>query len=182
MKRRKSLRALTAGVIATTALFLAGCSTTETRIAERQESYNAMSVTDRALVTQGKIREGMSQDAVYIAWGAPNQRAEGRNRGRAVETWIYFNTTAGDYYPSPFLYGPYAGFGYGYGYGGGFGYGRGLGYSGRRYGRRGGFFYDPFYDPFFYNRTSVISYPERTISFQNGRVIAYQFLPAPRFY
>jgi hypothetical protein len=25
-----------------------------------------------------------------------------------------------------------------------------------------------------------VSYPERTVSFQNGRVVAYQFLNAPR--
>lgn len=136
-----------------------------------------MSPSDQALVTQGKIREGLSQDAVYIAWGAPNQRALGRNRGSTVETWIYFNTTAGDYYPSPFLYGPYTGFGYGFGYGGGFGYSHHFHGRGFR-----SFYYDPFYDPFFYNRTSVVSYPDRTVSFQGGRVIAYQYLPAPRFY
>jgi len=159
------------------AFFLSGCSTTDSRIAEQPETYNALGPRDQALVTEGKIREGLSKGAVYIAWGAPNQRAEGRSRGRRVETWIYFGTAAGDYYPSPFLYGPYAGFGYGYGYGGGFGYSHR-----RRGGLRGGYFYDPFYDPFFYNRISVLTYPERTVSFQNGRVIAYQYLPAPRFF
>ncbi len=56
--------------------------------------------------------------------------------------------------------------------------------GGGRRGRfgRGHFFYDPFYDPFFYNRANIVRYPERTVSFQNGRVIAFQFLPAPRFY
>ncbi len=116
----------------------------------------------------------MSRDAVYIAWGAPSQRAEGRNRGKSVETWIYYDTSVGDYYPSAFAYGPYTGFGYGFGYGGGFGYSR-RGYN-RFY---GGFAYDPFYDPFFYNRVSVLRYPERTVSFQNGRVIGFQFLPRP---
>ena len=43
-------------------------------------------------------------------------------------------------------------------------------------------FYDPFYDPFFYNHANIVRYPERTVSFQNGRAIAFQFLPAPRFY
>ncbi|MDQ3120164.1 MAG: hypothetical protein M3Q89_11455 [Verrucomicrobiota bacterium] len=182
MKRRIILLALM-----TAALSLAGCTTVQTRIEEKPEAFRRMSSSDQALVTQGKVREGMSQDAVYIAWGPPNQRALGRNRGSTVETWIYFHTAAGSYYPSPFLYGPYAGFGYGLGYGGGFGYGSGYGggFGSGRY-RRGGYYrgfrYDPFYDPFFYNRTSVVSYPERTITFQSGRVIAYQFLPEPRFF
>lgn len=156
-------------------LCLPACSTVETRIHENPEVFRRMSSSDQALVSRGRIREGLSRDAVYIAWGAPNQRAVGRNRGTAVETWIYLNTTAGDYYP-------------GYGYGGGFGYGSGFygrgfghGYYGRG-GRYGGFYYDPFYDPFFYNRVSLVSYPDRTVSFQNGRVIAYQYLPWPRYY
>ena len=127
-----------------------------------------MAPSDRALVQQGKIREGMSMDAVYIAWGPPSQHIPGRYRGSMVETWVYDATAAGDY-PGPFSYG------YGYGYG--------LGYYG--YGRRfhhGGFLYDPWYDPFFYNHANIVRYPERTVSFQNGRVIAFQFLPAPRFY
>ena len=175
MKRRFIQQALMCSA-AVTALLLTSCSTTQTRIQERPQVYASMSATDQALVNQGRIREGMSQDAVYIAWGEPSQRAEGRNRGSSVETWIYFDTAAGDYYPSPFLYGPYAGFGYGYGYGGGFGY---------RHARRGRYyrsFYDPFYDPFFYNRVNVIRYPERTVSFQRGRVIAYQYLPRPQVY
>ena len=133
-----------------------------------------MSPSDQALVTHGRIREGMSQGAVYIAWGAPSQRGEGRYRRNSVETWIYYDTSVGNYYPGAFAYGPYAGFGYGYGYGGGFGYAR------RRF--YGGFGYDPFFDPFFYNRVAVLRYPERTVSFENGRVIGYQFFPKPYLY
>jgi hypothetical protein len=177
MKRLLKTPALMAGALAFS-LLLGGCATTETRIAEHPELYNVLSERDKGLVAEGHIRQGMSRDAVYLAWGAPNQRAEGRNDRRPVETWIYFNTTAGDYYPGAFLYGPYAGFGYGYGYGGGFGYSRSY-----RHGRfRGAYAYDPFYDPFFYNQTSVVTYPERVVSFQNGRVISYQLLPAPRFF
>ena len=151
-------------------LFLSGCETVESRIAQRPEAFQRLSPGDRALVQQGKIREGMSQDAVYIAWGAPNERAPGRNRGSAVETWIYFATSAGDY-PGPFYYG------YPYGYGLGFGY-----FGGYRHRFHRHFFYDPFYDPFFYSRVDLIRYPERFVSFQNGRVIAYNFLPTPRYF
>ncbi|CAN5542115.1 hypothetical protein BH20VER1_BH20VER1_01790 [soil metagenome] len=175
MKRHIFPRALLA-LAFSSALLLASCSTTQTRISERPEVFNSLSPTDQALVQQGRIREGMRQDAVYIAWGAPNQRGPGRFRGRATETWIYFSTTAADYYPPPFAYG------YGYGIRGGFGlrgrygrlgYGRGL----HRYA-----YYDPFYDPWFYRRMSVIAYPERAVSFQNGRVISYVLLPEPRVF
>lgn len=170
MSRQIFSRALVALTVLAGAFLLASCSTPGSRISERPEVYNALSPTDQALVRDGKIREGMSQDAVYIAWGAPNQRGVGRNRGRNVDTWIYFSTAAGDYYPSPFLYG------YGYRYGGSFLHRHRSG----RYHRH--VYYDPFYDPFFYSRSPLVTYPERTVSFQNGRVVAYQFLPAPRIF
>jgi hypothetical protein len=151
------------------AFTLAGCSTPQTRISENPGIYNSLSPTDQALVSRGDIREGMSQDAVFLAWGPPNQRGPGRNRGSRTENWLYFGTTAGDYYPPIHAYG---------GYYGGFAY-----LHRHRSGRlHRHVYYDPFYDPWFYRRTSVISYPERIVSFQNGRVIAFQFLPEPRFF
>jgi len=169
MTRRIIPQALIACAVSLTFLF-AGCTTVETRIQERPEAFRRLSPGDQALVQQGKIREGMSQDAVYIAWGPPSERAPGRNRGRIVETWIFYSTAAGNY-PGPFYYGSSYGYGLGYGY-----------YGGRRGLFRRGLFYDPFYDPFFYNHANIVRYPERIVSFQNGRVISFQFLPAPRFY
>ncbi len=177
MKCQIGVRIIAASAITSALFFFGSCSTPETRISERPDVYRSLSSTDQALASQGRIREGMSRDAVYIAWGAPNQRGEGRNRGSTVETWIYFNSTSTGYY---------GGFGYGYG---GYGYGLGLGgYSGtylhqHRSGRlHSHIFYDPFYDPFFWRQNNIVSYPERTVSFQGGRVIAYQLLPPPRVY
>jgi hypothetical protein len=169
MKRRIIFQALFGALFSL--LFLSGCTTVDTRIQERPGAYRALSASDQALVQQGKIREGMSQDAVYIAWGPPGYRMPGRNRGRIVETWIYDATAAGDY-GGPFYYGAR------YGHGPGFGlYGRHRSRFAYRH-----YFYDPFYDPFFYNHANIVRYPERTVSFQDGRAIAFQFLPAPRFY
>ncbi|MDQ6654896.1 MAG: hypothetical protein M3Y80_03670, partial [Verrucomicrobiota bacterium] len=160
---------------------LSGCTTTQTRIAEKSATFQRLSPADQARVQQGEIREGMPEDAVYIAWVAQSLREPGRNRGQTVDTWIYYATAAGDY-PGPFY------FGGGYGYGlGGYGYGIGGGYGGGYYGgHRGRFYrhpyYSPFYDPFFYNHANIVRYPERTVSFANGRVIAWQLLPAPRFF
>ena len=77
---------------------------------------------------------------------------------------------------------PYGGFGYPYGgfYGSGF-YGGGFRYY-RHYGRRYyGWGYDLF-DPFVFGGTQIVRYPYKTISFQNGRVVAYQFLMPPVVY
>ena len=169
MKRRIIQQALMAGALSVL-LCATSCTTVETRIQEKPQAYQSLSPSDQALVQQGKIREGMSQDAVYIAWGAPSQHAPGRNRGHIVETWIYDATSAGDY-GGPFLYGHPYGYGVGYGFYGG--------HRGRLY--RGHAFYDPFYDPFFYNRANIVRYPERIVSFDNGRVISFQFLPSPRY-
>ena len=172
MTRRIIQQALIACAVSFT-FFVAGCTTIDTRISERQEAFRSMSPPDQALVQQGKIREGMSQDAVYIAWGPPSQRIPGRYRGSMVETWVYDATAAGDY-PGPFSYGA------------GYGYGPGYGFFGGGYGRhrfhRGHYLYDPFFDPYFYNHANIVRYPERTVSFQGGRAIGWQFLPAPRFF
>jgi hypothetical protein len=170
MARRLFRPALIAAVSAFVLAF-AGCSTIDTRIQERPSVFQSLSPADQALVQQGRIREGFSKDAVYIAWGPPSHRIPGRNRGRIVETWVYDATDVGDY-PGPFYYGsPY-------------GYGIGFGFYGGRRSRflRHRAFYDPFYDPFFYNRANIVRYPERTVSFDNDRVIAFQFLPRPRFF
>ena len=78
MKRPTIRQALIACAVSLTVFFVAGCTTIDTRIAERREAFSRMSQRDQALVQQGTIREGMSQDAVYIAWGPPSQRAPGR--------------------------------------------------------------------------------------------------------
>ena len=167
MKRRLIFQALVLSA-ACSALFLTSCATTESRISQHPEMYQRLSPSDQALVQQGKIRNGMSQDAVYLAWGGPDQRATGSVHGRPAETWIYTGTS---HYPYPYGWGPgYYGGVYGFGFVGHHRHGGGF----HRFG------YDPFYDPFFYTYRPSVSYPERTVSFQNGRVVAYQFLNAPR--
>src|SRR5881396_2687441 len=112
MKRLSFCRSLTLG-IAASALILTSCSTTETRISKHPEIYQSLSPRDQALVSQGQIRAGMSQNAVWLAWGSPDRKIVGNMRGRPTETWIYINYTTYPYYgPGP--YGP--GFGYGFGY------------------------------------------------------------------
>lgn len=171
MKRQILLRALTFG-IATSALIFSGCSTPETRISEHPEIFQTLSSRDQALVSQGKIREGMSQNAVWLAWGNPDQKATGTVRGRYVETWIY-NEYVYANAPYPYPYGP---FGYGGYWGGGVVFHT---HHGRRFAVIG----DPFFDPFYYSYIPPrIPYPAKTVTFSNGRVISIQVLSPPRGY
>jgi hypothetical protein len=92
MKRQFFTTALTFGLSAAT-LILAGCSTTESRISEHPDIYQSLSPRDQALVSHGQIRPGMSQNAVWLAWGSAEQKVAGYMRGHSTETWIYFQTT-----------------------------------------------------------------------------------------
>jgi hypothetical protein len=171
MKRQILFRALTLGISAS-ALILTSCSTTESRIAEHPEIFQTLSSRDQALVSEGKIREGMSENAVWLAWGAPDQKATGSARGRAVETWIYNDYTFASA-PYPYPYGPY-------GYGGYFGGGAVFHHH---HGHRFAIIGDPFYDPFYYSyMQSQVAYPSKTVTFVNGRVVSLQILTPPRGY
>src|SRR5213080_854306 len=102
--------------LATSALILTSCETTQDRISKNPEIYQRLSARDQALVSQGQIRAGMSQNAVWLAWGSPDRKIVGNMRGRPTETWMYVNYTT-----APYGYGyPYGPCRYGYGYGFGF--------------------------------------------------------------
>lgn len=159
--------------VAASAIILTSCATTESRISEHPEIFNSLSSRDQALVREGKIRAGMSKNAVWLAWGSPEQKAEGNMRGHPTETWIYVQSTTAPYGSA---YYPYYGAGpYGYG---GFG---AVGVVRRHHGGRAFvFFGDPFYDPFFYSYIPpTISYPYKTVTFENGRVMSFQYLVPP---
>ena len=154
-------------------LCLTSCETLENRISEHQDMFNTLSPRDQALVRQGQIRSGMSMNAVWLAWGSPEQKTSGEMRGRPTETWIYVENR---YAPYGSAYYPY------YGYGPGFygGFGGGVGVIRTRHHGRFIFFGDPFYDPFYYSYIPpTISVPYRTVTFSNGRVMSFQYLVPP---
>ena len=158
--------------LAATGLCLTSCETLENRISEHQDMFNSLSPRDQALVRQGQIRSRMSTNAVWLAWGSPEQKTSGEMRGRPTETWIYVqNRTAG--YGSAYY--PY--YGYGPGFYGGFG---SVGIIRTHHHGRFVFFGDPFYDPFYYSYIPpTISIPYRTVTFSNGRVMSFQYLAPP---
>jgi len=78
-------------LLLTAALLLAGCatSTISSRKQERAAGYAALSPEFQALVSEGQIRRGMSEDAVYIAWGKPAQILHQEDQQGLATTWIY---------------------------------------------------------------------------------------------
>jgi hypothetical protein len=173
MKGRTFTKLLTLAVSAGS-LILAGCSTTESRISEHPDIFQSLSAKDQALVSRGQIRTGMSRDAVYLAWGSGDQRVAGAMRGNQTETWIYTTTTSYPYGGGFGGYGPYWGGGYG-----GFGFGGGFGGFHSFHGRRFAFYGDPFYDPFYYSYVPTVTYPYKTVTFSNNRVVSFQYIVAP---
>jgi hypothetical protein len=162
--------------IALSALILAGCETTQDRISKHPEIYQSLSANDQALISRGQIRTGMSQNAVWLAWGSPDRKIMGNMRGRPTETWIYVHYET-------YWYGPY-GYPYYGPYGPGFGYGFGAVGVVAGHHRHGGrnfvFFGDPFYDPFFYSYIPPsVPVPYKTVTFVNGRVVSFQYMERP---
>ena len=89
------------------ALIFSGCASTGHRISQHPELYQSLSPTDQALVSQGQIRAGMTMDAVWLAWGKPDQKIPNMMGGRATETWVYLRYETPPSYGGPYPYGPY---------------------------------------------------------------------------
>src|SRR5690606_9295303 len=102
------------------------CATnTERRIQKNPGLYAALSPQEKDLVQRGAVAEGMSADAVFLAWGRPGRVMSGSRGGRGRERWAYFSTEPttsvsigyGSYYgPHPFhsRFGVHPLYGYGY--------------------------------------------------------------------
>ncbi len=93
-------------------------ATPASRIQQNPAVFNSLSKEDQDLVSRGTISEGMTKDAVLLAWGPPDNIAHSRDNGRDTEIWRYTSMRP--------VYRPYYGIGMGYGYG--------YGYRGYRYG------------------------------------------------
>ncbi len=75
-------------------VLVTGCatSTVESRKQERLNAYSSLSPEIKSQVDQGKIKVGMSMDAVYIAWGKPSQILTGESSTGSTITWLYQGT------------------------------------------------------------------------------------------
>jgi hypothetical protein len=90
-------------------LGVVGCatkSTVETRKAERLAVYAELPEDQRELVDEGQIAVGMSEDAVYIAWGKPAQVLYSGDASGTRTTWLYHDTKTDSYVAYDYYYVP----------------------------------------------------------------------------
>ena len=103
-------------LLALAGLSLGGCatSTVEKRARERHAAYAALPAEQRAAVDAGKIQTGLDMDAVYIAWGRPQQIVQLESARGTTINWLYHGSRlVGHHYWS------YRGYGWGGRYCGG---------------------------------------------------------------
>jgi len=129
------------------ALLCQACSSVQSRIDRNPELFAALPPEQQELVLNEEVREGMTKDAVYLAWGRPDREVVRSQEGRQIDIWIYMlrRTTA---IPA---------FSYGVGFGG----------------YRGGWgnvWVDvPVYDPVYVTEEE----PSRSVEFHRGKVIGW---------
>ena len=68
---------------------LAGCETPGTRAQDRPAAFGKLSPDDQRTVLAGEVHPGMTADAVYIAWGAPDEKQMTGTGKEAAESWLY---------------------------------------------------------------------------------------------
>lgn len=103
----------TAALLAVVAsLLCASCTAPVVKRIERNpEIFNALSARHKDLVQQGRIEEGMTKKAVFLAWGRPDQVSQGSKSGKTYEKWGYagyqpsYTTAMGFGYSSRFYHG-----------------------------------------------------------------------------
>jgi len=77
----------------TIVLLVAGCASPSAKLnkrkQERYSAYAALSTEMKEAVDHAQIKVGMSEDAVYIAWGKPAQVLASETSAGTVVTWLY---------------------------------------------------------------------------------------------
>jgi len=75
-------------------LLVSGCarSSLDSRKQERFGAYSGLAEESKQLVDEGKIKVGMTEDAVYIAWGEPTEILHAESEKGASTTWLYEGT------------------------------------------------------------------------------------------
>jgi len=107
----KLIAMLIAGVAVILGFTACEATTPAARAQQNPAAFESIPAKDRELVLKSTIAEGMSKDAVVIAWGKPDRVTTGSLNGKMVETWIYTSMRP--------IYRPYYGLGVGIG---GYGY------------------------------------------------------------
>lgn len=79
-------------MVGVSAFLLEACQTPTpyTRIEQNPLIFRSLSPEHQVMVQQGRICEGMTKDAVFLAWGNPNTPpTRGQQDGQTYEKWVY---------------------------------------------------------------------------------------------
>lgn len=147
-----------AGLCLSAGFGLSSCtSPLEGRITKNPQLFEKLSPSDRSLVRRGEIREGMTKEAVFLAWGRADYVSTGKDHGVSVEKWGY--TGSHPVYTNSIT----VGIGPGY-YRGRRGY-YGYGYAG---------LWDPYWGGYGYGPSiEYVPYQAASVEFRAGRVVRF---------
>jgi hypothetical protein len=70
-------------------LFVAGCESVDTRIQQNPQLFASLDAATQNKIKQGIIDIGYTEDMVYLALGAPDQKREARTATGSQTVWIY---------------------------------------------------------------------------------------------
>jgi outer membrane protein assembly factor BamE (lipoprotein component of BamABCDE complex) len=89
----------TLALLLLSAFVFTGCvtSTVESRKKEHPNFYASLPPDQKTMVDEGKIKVGMSPDAVYLAWGQPAEVLEEENPEGHTTIWDYVGQWVEEY-------------------------------------------------------------------------------------
>lgn len=70
-------------------VLVAGCQTVDSRIRENPQLFASLDAATQSKIKQGIIDLGYTEDMVYLALGAPDQKRESRSAAGAQTVWVY---------------------------------------------------------------------------------------------
>lgn len=127
-------------------------SSPDTRIGNNPTMYDRLPSSQQVLVDKGQIKQGMSKEGVFLAWGNPDAKVEGEESGKFFERWTYTRLTP--------IHTNSVNFGYGRGYGCNRGYNPYGYYGGGRYG--------------YSQDVTYVQTKAASVDFKDGRVTRWQ--------
>lgn len=134
--------------VALLALWLAGCTTVESRIRQNPAIFSQLTPAQQDMIKRGEIGIGFSQEMVRLALGEPDHVMVRTDANGASETWSYVSS---------------------YGYDGGF-------YGGwyHRYPYWGSYWGGPYIDPYFYGYPYRREHVNVRVVFKDGRAVSIE--------
>ena len=91
MKHLFPLLSLLAGL-----LFVAGCSTPDSRIAKQPELFNRLTPEQQQMIREGRVGVGFDMEMVKLALGDPDRVRERTDANGRSEIWSYVSYEAND--------------------------------------------------------------------------------------